>query len=59
MLKMAYFKLNLITIAGDIGEANVISGYTMDIWGITPADQYTDLGFLRTSGAGGNILRLK
>ncbi len=47
------------TMAGDIGEANVMSGYTMDIWGGTPADQCTDAQFygcLRTSGAGGNIL---
>ena len=42
-----------------IGEDNVLSGYTMDNWGSTPADLCTGNSFygcLRTSGAGGNPL---
>ena len=42
-----------------IGEANVQSGYTMDMWGSSAADQCTGNAFYgceRTSGAGGNII---
>lgn len=48
------------TLTSDtIGEANVRGGYTMDVWGSTPADQCTGNAFYgceRTSGAGGNII---
>ena len=42
-----------------IGDANLRSGYRMDMWGGSPADQCTGNNFYgceRTSGAGGNIL---
>lgn len=45
--------------ADKIGEANLKSGYTMDLWGSNPSDQCTGnqfYGCSRTSGAGGNIL---
>jgi hypothetical protein len=45
--------------ADDIGEANLENGYTMDMWGGSPADLCTGnrfYGCLRTSGAGGNYL---
>lgn len=43
----------------DIGLSNVKNGYTMDIWGGSPADRCTEpqwYGCFRTSGAGGNYL---
>lgn len=42
-----------------IGENNVRAGYTMNLWGSTPADYCTANEFYgceRTSGAGGNFL---
>ena len=48
------------TLTADfIGEANVQSGYTLDMWGSSPADQCTGNAFYgceRTSGGGGNII---
>ena len=48
------------TLTADfIGEDNVQSGYTMDMWGSSPADACTGNAFYgceRTSGAGGNII---
>jgi beta-glucanase (GH16 family) len=48
------------TLTADrIGEQFVLNGYTMDVWGSTPADACTSNSFygcLRTSGAGGNYL---
>ncbi|XP_062507118.1 beta-1,3-glucan-binding protein-like [Corticium candelabrum] len=52
-----YIKPTLLSDA--IGEANVQNGYTMNMWGGTPADLCTGnhfYGCLRTSGAGGNVL---
>jgi len=50
----------LPTLTADtIGLANLLNGYTMDIWGGTPADLCTSNAFYgcsRTSGGGGNIL---
>lgn len=43
----------------DIGIDNLKNGFTMDIWGGSPADLCTDPSFYgcsRTSGAGGNYL---
>jgi len=45
--------------AENIGEANLQNGYTMDIWGSSPADLCTGNAFYgcsRTSGGGGNVL---
>ena len=42
-----------------IGDANLRNGYTMNLWGGTPADQCTSndwYGCERTSGGGGNYL---
>eukprot|EP00500_Bicosoecida_sp_ms1_P010662 CAMPEP_0203832028 /NCGR_PEP_ID=MMETSP0115-20131106/69793_1 /ASSEMBLY_ACC=CAM_ASM_000227 /TAXON_ID=33651 /ORGANISM="Bicosoecid sp, Strain ms1" /LENGTH=145 /DNA_ID=CAMNT_0050741089 /DNA_START=15 /DNA_END=449 /DNA_ORIENTATION=- len=42
-----------------IGEANLKSGYTMDLWGADPASMCTGNAFYgcsRTSGAGGNYI---
>jgi len=42
-----------------IGQANVLNGYTLDIWGSSPADLCTGNAFYgceRASGGGGNIL---
>ncbi|CEP03396.1 hypothetical protein PBRA_003156 [Plasmodiophora brassicae] len=48
------------TLTADmIGEANVRSGYTMDLWGNEPGNLCTGNAFYgcqRTSGAGGNYL---
>lgn len=48
------------TLTADIiGDAGVESGYTMDLWGGSPADLCTsnaDYGCERTSGGGGNYL---
>jgi len=48
------------TLTSDkIGINNVRAGYTMDLWGASPADLCTGNSFygcLRTSGAGGNYL---
>ena len=48
------------TLTADfIGESNLYSGYTMDMWGASPADQCTGNAFYgcsRTAGGGGNIL---
>ena len=48
------------TLTADyLGEANVRSGYTVDMWGSSPADLCTGNSFYgceRTSGAGGNIV---
>jgi beta-glucanase (GH16 family) len=48
------------TLTADrIGEQYVETGYTMDLWGSTPADSCTSNSFygcLRSSGAGGNYL---
>ena len=46
-------------LADEIGEANLKSGYRMDIWGSTPGTYCTsnmDYGCVRTSGDGGNYL---
>lgn len=46
-------------LADDIGEANVKSGYRMDVWGSVPGDYCTSnqfYGCTRTSGDGGNYL---
>eukprot|EP00164_Ancoracysta_twista_P006269 GFYU01008709.1.p1 GENE.GFYU01008709.1~~GFYU01008709.1.p1 ORF type:complete len:388 (-),score=122.60 GFYU01008709.1:71-1234(-) len=45
--------------ADNIGEANLHSGFTMDMWGSSPADQCTGehwWGCFRNAGDGGNIL---
>eukprot|EP00475_Leptophrys_vorax_P045444 TRINITY_DN941_c0_g2_i5.p1 TRINITY_DN941_c0_g2~~TRINITY_DN941_c0_g2_i5.p1 ORF type:complete len:363 (-),score=111.87 TRINITY_DN941_c0_g2_i5:48-1136(-) len=45
--------------ADTIGMNNLINGYTMDLWGSTPADACTANNFYgceRTSGAGGNYI---
>jgi len=52
-----YLKPTLL--ADDIGVSNLCSGYNMDVWGGSPADQCTDpqfYGCFRTSGEGGNYL---
>jgi len=50
----------LPTLTADtIGLANLQNGFTMDIWGGTPADLCTSNAFYgcsRTSGGGGNVL---
>ena len=46
-------------LADDIGDANVKSGYMMDLWGSVPGDYCTSnkfYGCTRTSGVGGNYL---
>jgi len=45
--------------AATIGEQNLQSGYTMDVWGSSPADLCTGNAFYgcsRTAGGGGNVL---
>jgi len=52
-----YIKPTLLSDA--IGEANVESGYTLDIWGLFPASLCTGNGFYgcsRSSGNGNNVL---
>ena len=51
--------LNPTLLADDIGEANVKGGFTLNVWGSTPADLCTGndfYGCMRTAGAGGNFL---
>ena len=58
-VKDGHLYLHPTLLADDIGEANVMNGYRMDIWGGSPADYCTGpyfYGCTRTSGAGGNIL---
>ena len=46
-------------LADDIGVANLMNGFDLDIWGGAPADLCTSNAFygcFRTSGAGGNYL---
>jgi beta-glucanase (GH16 family) len=46
-------------LVDDIGEANLMNGFNMDVWGGAPADLCTSNAFygcFRTSGAGGNYL---
>lgn len=46
-------------LADEIGEANLHGGYTLDIWGGSPADLCTApqfYGCMRQAGGGGNVL---
>ena len=48
-----------VLTADEIGENSVRNGFTLNIWGSTPADQCTSNAFYgcsRTAGAGGNVL---